>query len=170
MTSSAGPSRRSRLKLGLMVALVLLAVALALWRVSKARCLQLVGEVTCRVETTERIVALSIDDGPTPEGVNAVLPVLERFGVKATFFLIGKQMARSPGQAERLLAAGHELGNHTWSHERNIGHLPPTTAARLPAPMPCCGRLAPNLRCSVRRSASGLWDCRWRSIRRAIAW
>ncbi len=112
--------------------LVILAVAAALltsigaWRISKARCFQLVGEMTCRVETTQKIVALSFDDGPTPEGVDAVLKTLEPRGINATFFLIGKHMERHPGQGRRLLAAGHELGNHTFTHTRMLGKLPST--------------------------------------------
>lgn len=106
---------------GLLAALILaLLVGFGLWRASKATCWQLVGEVTCRVETSEKIVALSFDDGPTPEGVDAVLPELEKRGIKATFFLIGNRMEKFPGQAGRLLAAGHELGNHTYSHKRNL--------------------------------------------------
>ncbi|HEY6815107.1 MAG TPA: polysaccharide deacetylase family protein [Croceibacterium sp.] len=96
-------------------------LALGANRLTKARCFQLVGEVTCRVDTSEKIVALTFDDGPTQEGVDSVLPILDRYGAKATFFLIGMHMERSPGQAERLLAAGHELGNHSFSHVRNIG-------------------------------------------------
>lgn len=79
------------------------------------------GEVTCRVETSEKIVALSFDDGPTPEGVDAVLPELARRNIRATFFLIGDRMGKFPGQAERILAAGHELGNHSYSHVRMLG-------------------------------------------------
>ena len=109
-----------RLKLVAGLLLVGLIAAGALFQISKARCYQLVGDVTCRVETERKIVALSFDDGPTPEGVDAVLPILERFGVKATFFLIGNRIEKFPGQAERLLEAGHELGNHTYSHQRNL--------------------------------------------------
>lgn len=101
---------------------VLVVLAAFTNRLSKARCFQLVGEVTCRVDTAEKLVALTFDDGPTHEGVDAVLPILDRYGAKATFFLIGEHLERSPGQAERLLAAGHELGNHSFSHVRNIGH------------------------------------------------
>lgn len=115
-------SRRRTLLLAALVALAL--AGLALWRISGLPCTQLVGSVTCRVETSERVVALTFDDGPTPRGVDAVLPILRSHGARATFFLIGRDMARHPGQAERLLAAGHELGNHTWSHQRNVGHLP----------------------------------------------
>lgn len=104
-------------------ALLLLGVAVAaiLFQVSKARCFQLVGEVTCHVRTSDKVVALSFDDGPTPEGVDAVLAELDKRGIKATFFLIGDRMEKFPGQAERLVAAGMELGNHSYSHRRMIG-------------------------------------------------
>ena len=88
---------------------------------SKSPCFQLAGALTCRVETDRRIVALTFDDGPTPQGVDAVLPILDQYGAKATFFLIGRDMERHPQAARRILSAGHELGNHTFSHERNIG-------------------------------------------------
>ena len=109
---------RVKLVAGLVIAAVVIAAVL--FQISKARCFQLVGDVTCRVETDRKIVALSLDDGPTPEGVDAVLPVLDQFGAKATFFLIGDRIEKYPGQAERLLEAGHELGNHTYSHQRNL--------------------------------------------------
>jgi peptidoglycan-N-acetylglucosamine deacetylase len=109
----------------LLVALALLILlTFAGWRISKARCFQLVGSVTCHAETNQKIVALSFDDGPTPEGVDAVLGELEPRGIKATFFLIGNWMEKWPGQARRLVGAGHELGNHTYSHTRMIGKLP----------------------------------------------
>ncbi len=102
--------------------LVALAAAFALYRSTKARCFQWAGDVpVCHVETAQRVVALSFDDGPTPEGVGIVLSALEAANVRATFFLIGSKMERHPGQAQRLLAAGHELGNHSFSHIRNIG-------------------------------------------------
>lgn len=101
--------------------LLLLAAALFLWRASKAECWSLVGDVICRVETTQPVVALSFDDGPTPEGVDIVLAELQQRQLHATFFLIGDRMQRWPGQAERLAAAGMELGNHSFSHRRMIG-------------------------------------------------
>lgn len=110
--------------------LVLAALALAAglaygaFLVSRAPCFQLVGTAVCRVETSQPLVALSFDDGPTPLGVDAVLPVLEAHGVKATFFLVGNEMERHPGLAARLKAAGHELGNHSKSHVRMVGRLP----------------------------------------------
>ncbi len=97
-----------------------LMVAASVHLVSKAKCIQLIGDVVCQIDTDRKVVALTFDDGPTPEGVDAVLPVLEQHGVKATFFLIGNRMERFPAQAQRILDAGHELGNHTYSHQRNL--------------------------------------------------
>lgn len=109
---------------GVRIGLVAMALALVaaggLWRASKARCFALAGEVVCRVETTRKIVALSFDDGPTPEGVEEVLRELEPRGIRATFFLIGKHIERHPEAAARLTAAGMELGNHSFSHRRMI--------------------------------------------------
>ena len=101
-----------------------LTLATGIWQIAKLRCFQLVGDVTCRVETDQKIVALSFDDGPTPEGVAALLPVLEQYKVKATFFLIGKHMDRHPELAPMLVRAGHEIGNHSYSHVWMIGHRP----------------------------------------------
>ena len=112
-------------------AVVVFLSAAVLWQVSKARCLQLVGEVTCRIDTDTKLIALTFDDGPTPEGVDAVLAELGPRGISATFFLIGNRMEKFPGQAERLIEAGHELGNHTYTHQRNIGHSQDFYAAEI---------------------------------------
>ena len=115
-------ARHFRLRTAIIALAILLALSTAaVWQLSKARCLQLVGEVTCRVEAEAKLVALTFDDGPTPEGVDAVLAELGPRGIHATFFLIGNRMEKFPGQADRLIAAGHELGNHTYSHQRNLG-------------------------------------------------
>ena len=109
--------RRLLLWIGL-AALLSLAIAYGLFQIGKARCFQLVGEAICHVETTEKVVALSFDDGPTKRGVDSILATLEPRGIKATFFLIGGDIARQPDQARRLIAAGHELGNHSFTHQR----------------------------------------------------
>ena len=113
-------------------ALVLVVVAVVAWsqlnRLSRARCYQLVGELSCRVETDQKLIALTIDDGPTPDGVATLLPMLERYDVKATFFLVGEMMERHPQEARRLVQAGHELGNHTYTHKRMLLRWPSTYA------------------------------------------
>mgnify|MGYP006395236873 FL=1 len=107
---------------GALAILGIAALLSGLNALSKAPCFQLTGALTCRVDTEDKIVALTFDDGPTPLGVAAVLPILDRYDAKATFFLIGEDLKRHPDAAREILAAGHELGNHTYSHQRNVGH------------------------------------------------
>jgi peptidoglycan/xylan/chitin deacetylase (PgdA/CDA1 family) len=63
-------------------------------------------------------IALTFDDGPDAVYTRRILSVLERYGAKATFFLIGSQVARYPSIVREVVAAGHELGNHGYSHSR----------------------------------------------------
>ena len=97
---------------------LLVVVAATLWEVSKARCFTLTGDVVCRVETDRPMVALTFDDGPTARGVDWVLPALEAQGVRATFFLTGAESEAAPQLVRRLAAGGHEIGNHSFSHQR----------------------------------------------------
>lgn len=106
---------------GLLLVVVLAGGLLGFRELVKARCWAISGPLICRVETARPIVALSFDDGPTAQGVDALLPVLARHGARATFFLIGRDVARSPGLARRLSAAGHEIGNHSDAHGRMVG-------------------------------------------------
>ncbi|MFI9843180.1 polysaccharide deacetylase family protein [Nonomuraea sp. NPDC051941] len=62
-----------------------------------------------------KCLALTFDDGPG-EGTPTLLKLLKQEGVKATFFLVGKQVERRPQTARQTLAQGHAIGNHTWSH------------------------------------------------------
>ncbi len=61
-------------------------------------------------------VALTFDDGPEPETTPALLELLERYGIGATFFLIGEKARRYRGIVQQMVAAGHELGNHSYTH------------------------------------------------------
>ncbi len=61
-------------------------------------------------------VALTFDDGPSPEWTPKILDVLKEKGVKATFFIVGTNGEANPRLVERLLADGHEIGNHTFTH------------------------------------------------------
>ena len=98
---------------------LLLVVFLALygtWQLSRSRDFQLFGEIVPRVDTSEKVVALTFDDGPTPEYTDGVLDVLRERGVKATFFLMGVDAEKNPEQVRAIIADGHELGNHTFNH------------------------------------------------------
>ena len=113
-----GNRRRKILLWGFGLAIVALLGALALFQISKARCFSLVGDAVCRVDTAERVVALSFDDGPTPEGVAWATTQLRRHGARATFFLIGRDIQGRERLVRQLVAEGHEVGNHSFSHQR----------------------------------------------------
>lgn len=66
-------------------------------------------------------IALTFDDGPHPESIGLILDTLRAYGVKATFFLVGRQIEEHPAWARRIIEAGHEVGNHTQNHRRLIG-------------------------------------------------
>ncbi len=75
-----------------------------------------------------RRVSLTFDDGPDPEATPVLLRLLAARGVRSTFFLIGARAARHPDLVRAMLAAGHEVGNHTW-HHRNAWLLGPRATA-----------------------------------------
>jgi peptidoglycan-N-acetylglucosamine deacetylase len=61
-------------------------------------------------------IAITFDDGPHPQGTPAVLEVLDRAGVRATFFLVGERVEREPRLAAEIVAAGHEVALHGHRH------------------------------------------------------
>jgi peptidoglycan/xylan/chitin deacetylase (PgdA/CDA1 family) len=128
-------SRRAR-KWTIVVASVLvvvLATAYTLLRVADSRTFQFFGTLVNRVDTTEKVVALTFDDGPDPAGTHAILDTLKSRQVPATFFLIGREIAAHPDLAHDIAAAGHELGNHSFSHDRMIGVTPAWVADEVEA-------------------------------------
>lgn len=74
------------------------------------------GPVWQRLPTAEREVWITIDDGPDPHDTPEILDVLARHEACATFFAIGRKVWRYPEAARAIVAAGHDLQNHTWSH------------------------------------------------------
>ena len=97
-----------------------LAFLIGLRQLARARTFQLFGEIVSRVETNERRVALTFDDGPAPALLDSIASVLAARDVRATFFVTGAETERAPDAARRLVAAGHELGNHTFNHKRMV--------------------------------------------------
>jgi len=69
-----------------------------------------------KVNTEEKIVALTYDDGPDPTNTPAVLDALKKHKAHATFFLLGKRVAANPEIVKRMKNEGHELGSHGYSH------------------------------------------------------
>ena len=102
------------------VILVLLGGAAALWQLGKSRTFQFFGRIVPRVETSQRVVALTFDDGPTRDRTAEVLRLLRAEQVRATFFVTGGELEQNLDAGREIVAAGHELGNHSYSHERMV--------------------------------------------------
>nr|WP_313770681.1 polysaccharide deacetylase family protein [Bacillus sp. S/N-304-OC-R1] len=80
------------------------------------------GNVVWDVNTKEKIVAITFDDGPHPTFTPQILDILAKYDAKATFFVAGNKVKRFPDVLERIAKEGHEIGNHTFNHiyNRNI--------------------------------------------------
>jgi peptidoglycan-N-acetylglucosamine deacetylase len=115
-------SRRARkwTIISLVVVVFLIASVFVLQAVTSARTFQFFGGITDRVDTSSKVVALTFDDGPDPAGTSQLLDALAKEQVPATFYLIGRDMTENPGLTRDIVTAGHELGNHTYSHERMV--------------------------------------------------
>jgi peptidoglycan/xylan/chitin deacetylase (PgdA/CDA1 family) len=69
-----------------------------------------------RADTEVKVVALTYDDGPSSPYTNQLLDILDRYQVKATFFEIGRNIEKHPEIVPMIVARGHELANHSYSH------------------------------------------------------
>jgi peptidoglycan/xylan/chitin deacetylase (PgdA/CDA1 family) len=69
----------------------------------------------------DRGVYLTFDDGPTPGITEWILSTLRRYDAKATFFVLGKNVEMYPDLCRKILAEGHRIGNHTYSHQKGWG-------------------------------------------------
>lgn len=110
-------SRSSRIAVALTFAIVI--VGYTVWTVSRARW-QLLGTTVKRVETARRVVALTFDDGPSDRWTPWILDLLQRENVHGTFFLIGADVDQNPALTASIAAAGHEIGNHSYTHSRMV--------------------------------------------------
>ncbi len=87
------------------------------------------GKNIVRLNTQQRSVALTFDDGPHPPYTERLLDVLAKHNVKATFFMIGNRIEKHAETVHRVIAEGHQLGNHSYSHPV-LGFLPPSIVQR----------------------------------------
>lgn len=71
---------------------------------------------TWKMNTQEKQLFLTFDDGPTPEVTPWVLEQLEQYNAKATFFCLGNQIEQNPTLLQRVIDAGHSIGNHSFNH------------------------------------------------------
>lgn len=73
-----------------------------------------------RMDPKERAVYLTFDDGPIPEITPWVLDLLDKYEIKATFFLVGDNVRKHPEEFKMILERGHRVGNHTFNHIRGF--------------------------------------------------
>ena len=75
-----------------------------------------------RMDKDERAVYLTLDDGPIPRVTPWVLDVLDRYGIKATFFMVGDNIRKHPDEFRMVVERGHRIGNHTFNHIRGLSY------------------------------------------------
>jgi len=112
--------RKTILRRAIIVLAVVGAAAIGLRELVNSSTFQLFGDYVARVDTNERVVALTFDDGPDPYYTPRVLAVLDQQQVKATFFMMGRNVERYPDVAGDVLRRGHEIGNHSYSHPKLV--------------------------------------------------
>jgi peptidoglycan-N-acetylglucosamine deacetylase len=86
------------------------------------------GEPMYTIQDGPKVVALTIDDGPSPVYTPQILRILRQYEITASFSMIGRNAAAFPGIVREVTAAGHMIVNHTWNHY-NLGGMP-TVAVR----------------------------------------
>ena len=104
----------------LLILALLGMAALGCREIVNSSTVQLFGPFVARVETDEKVVALTFDDGPHPTNTRRMLDLLDRHAVRATFFMMGRNVERRPALAREVLERGHEIGNHSYSHPKLV--------------------------------------------------
>ncbi|MEN4419913.1 polysaccharide deacetylase family protein [Mycobacteroides chelonae] len=104
---------------------IVLAAMTGLYFLMNARTVQLAGNLVAHCDTDEKVVALTLDDGPSGR-TTEVLAALQRAHIAATFYLVGQDIAGNPWSGRQIADAGHEIGNHSYTHRRLV-FVTPTT-------------------------------------------
>jgi peptidoglycan-N-acetylglucosamine deacetylase len=84
----------------------------------RASAPQLLGKAVNYINTQEKVIALTFDDGPNPESTEKILDLLRKYNAKATFFVVGKNAEKYPDIIKAIIESGNEIGNHSWGHVR----------------------------------------------------
>ncbi|WP_047150302.1 polysaccharide deacetylase family protein [Aneurinibacillus tyrosinisolvens] len=74
------------------------------------------GSIVWEINTKEKVIALTFDDGPDPRYTRPILKLLEQYRAKGTFFVIGSKAESNPALINEMIQNGHEIANHTYRH------------------------------------------------------
>jgi len=96
----------------------ILIIPLGLWNLSNSRSFQIAGELITDFQLADSLIALTFDDGPSEKYTDEILSILDQYKVKATFFVTGREVEEFPTEAGKIVEAGHQLGNHSYSHKK----------------------------------------------------
>ena len=107
----------------IIIFLLIAGGSLGLYKLMNSRNYQVTGDLISDIETSEKVVYLTFDDGPTKE-TSKIIDLLNELNVKATFFLIGDNIEKNIEDAKLIAENGHDIGNHTYSHNRMIFKSP----------------------------------------------
>lgn len=113
------------------VVLLTAALAAMIWFMINSTSFMLFGTIITHVDTNEKVVALTFDDGPIPGATEETLATLKQYDTKATFFVIGVEASRHMTQMKEIIAEGHEIGNHSYSHKYMAFMLPSDVSSEI---------------------------------------
>ncbi|HMT27473.1 MAG TPA: polysaccharide deacetylase family protein [Candidatus Absconditabacterales bacterium] len=102
----------------------IIVICFGFFYLSKSRSFQFFGGMVNSIKTDKNMVALTFDDGPTSGNSERVLEILARHAVKASFFVIGQEIEKCPECLKSIIEAGHQVGNHSYSHQRMVFKTP----------------------------------------------
>lgn len=107
-------------RLGVVLLIAVVLVGFGAYRLMNARSVQLLGHQVASVQTADKVVALTFDDGPAGQYVDAVLADLGKYRARGTFFVIGSAAQENGSALRALAAASQEIGNHGFTHQRLV--------------------------------------------------
>lgn len=108
----------------LMILLFLAGLGIALFCIFFDEAVLVRKKSIFSVSRSEKVVALTFDDGPSPLWTPQILDELKKANIKATFFMVGEHIAKYPEIARRVAQDGHEIGNHTYDHHVLLYYKP----------------------------------------------
>ncbi|MGW4243714.1 polysaccharide deacetylase family protein [Nocardia sp. NPDC004722] len=111
--------KRKLLIRGSLALVLVVLTSIGLYALMNSRTYQVAGRIVPRIDTSDKVVALTLDDGPS-ERTPEILKTLAEAGIPATFYLIGGELAAHPDQGRAIAESGNEIGNHTYHHQRMV--------------------------------------------------